>query len=1614
MKKGTNFVKRVLSFIMAFALILTCVPAVALADDGTEEKTAPYYVAGTSNLCGSTWTANDAANQMTYNSEGLCVKTYKSVYPGSFEFKITDGTWDNSWGKDGGQANYTFMLDRISDVTITFNPSTKAITVTTEATGETLETVSYKATLHFADAKNWGSVYLHAWTNIGDITGGWPGTALAQGEDGFYSMTVRFEAPEGSGMKFLFNNGGDSGKTLDLILDGSAFVETDGVYTTEKWVVATNTDPDGKFYADIVDAPEAIAISPKQDGNTVTFQYKAPDAGSVSVAGTMNSWTPAAMTRNAYGVWTVTLEDVAYGLHQYKFIVDDTWLLDPLNTWIYTEENGNQNSAFLISDPSLDTNTVKINIHYAAPTNEWNVCAWGAKNLAPQYNFTDGVATITLDGRANQYVAFKVRRSIPGNDWYEQSGEIRVDLPNIVSGTIDVWVGSGFSVSQSLNADVVYANKVKSVELNYDNNTIVIQTAMAVSDVETAFALYQDGVPADIDEITVSGGSTILSFAEKLELADLYRYKIAFLEDINEAHRGGIHVVGTNTVYASDKFAEEFTYDGELGALWSSESTTFQVWAPTASAVSVNLYASGTEGTDDLIEAVVMTAGENGTWYATVEGDLNGTYYTYAVTVDGNTVEAVDPYARTTGVNGKRGMVIDLDSTDPEGWDKDCNPNPIEKYSDAIIYELHVRDFSIDDSSGVSEANRGKYLAFTEEGTTTANGSVTGIDYLKSLGFTHLHLLPVYDYGSVDETKCENFNWGYDPVNYNTPEGSYSTDPYNGEVRVKEFKEMVMALHEADISVIMDVVYNHVYDAGKFCMNQIVPKYFSRVNADCSYSNGSGCGNDTASEREMVRKYIVESVLYWHQEYHIDGFRFDLVGLLDATTINQIVDEVHECCPDVIFYGEGWTLGTAVEPGNGMATQANSAETPEFAYFSDTIRNLLAGSNGTSLGFVSGLTGQEETVAYNFMAKPWWTSNPQQIVQYASCHDNYTLIDKLILSTGKSGIDEEIIKMNNLAAAIYMTSQGISFIHAGEEFLREKLEEDGGRCENSYNASDYVNHIEWSNLETADYAANVDYYQGLIEFRKAHPALRMDNAGDIKSGVTTNTASGNVVAMFIDGCYAEDTDDIFVIFNANNAAKSVSLPEGTWTINVKGNQAGTASLGTASGSVSVEAISAMVLTKADEGQDENTGSDTAHDAPPAGYKTIYFTNNKCWSTVNAYAWNAAGSPVNGSWPGTEMTYLETNDYGEDIYYAIIPTSAANIIFNNGSEQTADLTCGVDGTGYYLVDNATGKWTAESYAYRDPVSSEELINLEGATMTLGNSLAMNFVIDTAELTGTDNYAVITKEYADGTEGKSVTINQADWKVYDGTMYYFTYSKVAAKEMTDKITVVVYNSAGEAVTNSWTDSVRDYCMRAIKAEEEGNKNQDKLTLYVDMLNYGAAAQNEFDYYSDDLATSQLTEAQKGYATGDVNAEDHRVTGAGYLGSTLTLGNEIELNFIFDRTTVTQDMYAIATYTNHYGKEKSVTIAGSAFGEYNKDNVKGWYIPVADMSVADGCQVNGESKFMVTCTVYNADGTVVTYARDSVASYVARANADTNNTNPLYTLILKFATSAYNYFH
>lgn len=640
-------------------------------------------------------------------------------------------------------------------------------------------------------------------------------------------------------------------------------------------------------------------------------------------------------------------------------------------------------------------------------------------------------------------------------------------------------------------------------------------------------------------------------------------------------------------IYSTAEFEKAYTYTGDdLGAVWTKEQTAFRVWAPTADAVTVKLYKSGTAGTEDLLEELPMSVDANGTWIAQKEGDLNGIYYTYLVSVQGAINEACDPYARTTGVNGNRAMVIDLNGTNPEGWDADVNPNAGKTINDAVIYELHIRDFSSDSSSGIKHT--GKYLGLTETGTTTQSGISTGLDYIRELGITHLHLLPIYDFGSVDETKpgMEQYNWGYDPVNYNVPEGSYSTDPYHGECRVREMKEMVKALHDNGISVVMDVVYNHVYSASDFCMNRIVPGYFTRIGENGVYSNGSGCGNDTATERSMVRKYIVDSVKYWALEYHIDGFRFDLVGLIDTQTINEIIKEVHRERPDVIFYGEGWTLPTDItKSGYTLATQLNSAETPEFAYFSDTIRDALRGSvfHNAETGFISGAAGIERTIEQCFMGLPSWCTSPAQTINYASCHDNLSLMDRIVSSAIGASWQEQI-RMNKLAAAIYLTAEGVPFLQAGEEMLRSKVNADGSFNENSYASPDSVNSLKWYLLENAAYRNTCEYYRGLIAFRKEHSLLRLSGADDVRSSVIPlKGLDANVVAFCIEGGLGgEISEGLFVIFNANNKQVTVTLPEGVWEVCINGEHAGTEVLDTVTGSqVTVEPISAMVLVRAD-------------------------------------------------------------------------------------------------------------------------------------------------------------------------------------------------------------------------------------------------------------------------------------------------------------------------------------------------------------------------------------------------------------------------------------------------
>ena len=729
------------------------------------------------------------------------------------------------------------------------------------------------------------------------------------------------------------------------------------------------------------------------------------------------------------------------------------------------------------------------------------------------------------------------------------------------------------------------------------SETLGLRAAMsgAVSDT-AAFTLTGPDGAMTITEV-IAGEKNIYTIVTAEPIDVTAAYTLTYGEDSRE--------VRMPIWYSTADFEDQYTYTGDdLGATWTPEQTTFRVWAPTADAVTVMLYDNGGEtGLDIMLGSIPMTADVNGTWVAVVEGNLNGTYYTYSVEVDGEVREACDPYARTTGVNGKRAMVLDLDSTDPVGWENDKIPHTSGEITDAVIYELHVRDLSSDPSSGITQT--GKFLGLLQTGTTNSDGIPTGLDHIKNLGITHIHLLPSYDYASVDETDPDApFNWGYDPVNYNVPEGSYSTDPYHGEVRVKEFKQMVQGLHEQGIGVVLDVVYNHVYSAEDFCFNNIVPGYFSRIDQNGTYSNGSICGNDTASERSMVRKYIVDSVKYWADEYHLDGFRFDLAGLIDSDTINAVIQEVHKTHPHVIFYAEGWTMTTQVtkEDMSPLATQVNARQTPGMAYFSDMIRDAVRGSNSNAskTGYAAGAGGFASNVKESFLGKPAWAGSPSQVVNYVSCHDGYSLFDRLTLSTRDNTLQERV-RMNNLAAAIVMTSQGTPFFQAGEELLRSKPLPEGGFDHNSYKSPDSINSIKWDTLSDPVYQDVVDYYTGLIAFRKAHSALRMTTAEEVSEKITQLSGLDfNVNGFHIAPGANGEENSLVVIFNPNAESTTVTLPEGSWDIRITGEDAGDTSLGTAEGTVEVAPISAMVLVQ--EGEAESQPEEPGTPEPmPVGF-----------------------------------------------------------------------------------------------------------------------------------------------------------------------------------------------------------------------------------------------------------------------------------------------------------------------------------------------------------------------------------------------------------------------------
>ena len=607
------------------------------------------------------------------------------------------------------------------------------------------------------------------------------------------------------------------------------------------------------------------------------------------------------------------------------------------------------------------------------------------------------------------------------------------------------------------------------------------------------------------------------------------------------------------TLFENVPFHRENYYTGPLGPDYTPGGTCLRLWAPTAEAVTVTLYHKGDGGA--VLGTEPLVRGAHGVWSIWLPGEQHGRYYTFAVTVDGITRETGDPYARAAGVNGVRSMIVDLARTAPSGWERDVRPTipPAQR----AVWEVSVRDFSQDAASGVRPAWRGKYMAFTQQGTTLHGDGIhpTCLNYLKRLGVKYVQLMPIFDFGSVDEAKplLRQYNWGYDPTNFNVPEGSYSTDPTRGEVRIRECREMIAALHAAGIGVVMDVVYNHTYRT-ETPLNNTVPYYFFRQNPDGSFSNGSGCGNEFASERPMARRYLIDSILYWAKEYHIDGFRFDLMGLYDAESINAVRAAL-DSLPggrDILLYGEPWQ-GGASQLHRYEANKANLAMLNErVGIFCDDTRDAIKGGcfDAREPGYVEGKPGSFWDIGAAVAA--WCRSDrlpphaPSQIVSYVSAHDNFTLWDKLLCVRYEkpefTARDTVALAQNRLAAGIYLTSFGLPFMQAGEEFARTKK-----GVSNSYRSSPALNRLDWNRAE--QYHALVDYYRGLLALRAAFPRLGSTDR-HAPEALQFFALEQPLVGWMLPAVWGDGAawSALCVFYNPTETACTVSLPAGQWKL----------------------------------------------------------------------------------------------------------------------------------------------------------------------------------------------------------------------------------------------------------------------------------------------------------------------------------------------------------------------------------------------------------------------------------------------------------------------------------
>ncbi|GAC1357053.1 MAG: hypothetical protein NVS4B11_13400 [Ktedonobacteraceae bacterium] len=686
--------------------------------------------------------------------------------------------------------------------------------------------------------------------------------------------------------------------------------------------------------------------------------------------------------------------------------------------------------------------------------------------------------------------------------------------------------------------------KVTFSYVPYDFITRQRETYDSINTSLIALPTSTDGVQTDLVAVT---------------LADAPNVADALVVTLNEHGQNSVLprgvLSGSMYIYTGD----------DLGSTYTSEATAFRLWAPTASDVQVLLYDSEIGGVS---RQEALQKSEQGTWQVQVQGNLEHWYYLYLLTVHGVSQTAVDPYAKAIAVNGARGMIVNLAMTNPNGWETDTHKTLVHPV-DAVVYELHIRDFSIHQNSGM--IHKGRYLAFTERETKGPDGVVTGVDSLAQLGISHVQVLPVEEFASIDENAPDQYNWGYDPRNYNVPEGAYATTPH-GTARVTEFKQLVQSLHKANIGVIMDVVYNHTFATLDTDFNKIVPQYYYRTDYAGNYTNGSGVGNELATERPMVQKFMCDSLKYWMQQYHVDGFRFDLMALLGFDTMKKAAADLHALNPNALLYGEPWTGNGSALPGSQLVTKGQQKGLG-FGAFNDDLRNGLIGSmfDAHKQGFATGAGGQVDLIKASVLGSiDRFTAAPGETVNYATSHDNYTLWDKIALSNG-SDPEYDRILMDQLVQAIVLTSQGMPFIQGGEEFLRTK-----GGNDNSYNAGDVVNQFEWE--RKSQHRDVFNYYAGLISLRNNHPAFRITSADDVRKHLSFLGSPDNTVAFQLTGHANGDAwGNIVVIYNPTKASVVVSLPQGSWTIVGTQGKVGEASLGQAAGTVVVPGITCEIL-----------------------------------------------------------------------------------------------------------------------------------------------------------------------------------------------------------------------------------------------------------------------------------------------------------------------------------------------------------------------------------------------------------------------------------------------------